>query len=105
MDLFTHKCALGVNVTGLSFQFVLQQRKKFFLINLPVHFYGQENLQFVDEVSFVNIFSFFRLLQFSVDNDLQVHNYFCLFHAYNCLVIMICMFIITFGSFLLPVLP
>nr|KAG5699467.1 hypothetical protein BaRGS_016313 [Batillaria attramentaria] len=32
-------------------KFVLQQRKKFFLVNLPVHFYGLENLQFVDEQS------------------------------------------------------
>ncbi|XP_012941148.1 serine/threonine-protein phosphatase 6 regulatory ankyrin repeat subunit A [Aplysia californica] len=30
-------------------KFVLQQRGKFFLVKLPVHFYGMDNLQFTDE--------------------------------------------------------
>jgi len=30
-------------------KFVLQQRGKFFLVKLPVHFYGLDNLQFTDE--------------------------------------------------------
>lgn len=38
-------------IVSLIDMFILQQRKKFFLINLPVHFYGLENLQFVDETS------------------------------------------------------
>ncbi|KAK7098777.1 serine/threonine-protein phosphatase 6 regulatory ankyrin repeat subunit B-like isoform X2 [Littorina saxatilis] len=36
-------------IVNLIDKFVLQQRKKFFLINLPVHFYGLDNLHFVDE--------------------------------------------------------
>lgn len=37
------------DIVSVIDKFVLQQRKKFFLINLPVYFYGLDNLQFVDE--------------------------------------------------------
>ncbi|KAL8623804.1 hypothetical protein ACOMHN_059885 [Nucella lapillus] len=44
--------SLGRNdIVSLIDKMVLQQRKKFFLVNLPVHFYSSENLQFTDEHS------------------------------------------------------
>ncbi|RUS75612.1 hypothetical protein EGW08_016638, partial [Elysia chlorotica] len=57
----THRNQSGMNARELAVskgrsdivqtidKFVLQQRGKFFLVKLPVHFYGLDNLQFTDE--------------------------------------------------------
>ncbi|XP_025084720.1 uncharacterized protein LOC112558479 isoform X2 [Pomacea canaliculata] len=55
-----------LDVVALIDNFILQQQKKFFLVNLPVHFYGLENLQFVDEHSGK---SFIDLVAESKDED------------------------------------